>query len=110
MALQQAVPSDIVPQKSLNDIDSMYYYLNDRLNITQSITDLIPFMQKLMNMNELKQHLKSSLNTKYESAKSKDKNESQLSSENNFMHILYHFYQQGNIEKYHYYLNISDIF
>ena len=89
MAFQEATPTDIVPQKSLNDIDSMYYHLCHRLNTTQQITDLIPFISKLMNIDALKQHLKSSLDKEYQTAKSKDKDHSiQLSSETNIRSLF----------------------
>ena len=76
MALQpmETLSSNIVPQKTLNDIDSMYYYLNQRLEAAKQITDLIPFIQKLMNIDELKQHLKLSLDKQYQSVTSKSDN------------------------------------
>ena len=59
MALQEMeiLSSDIVPQKTLNNIDSMYYYLKQKLNTAKRITDLIPFITKLMNIKQLKQQL-----------------------------------------------------
>ena len=61
-------PSDIVPQKTLNNIDSMYYYLKQKLNDAKQITDLIPFIKKLTSIKELKQHLNLSLDKQYKSA------------------------------------------
>ena len=58
-------PSDIVPQKTLHNVDSMYYYLKQKLHSAKQITDLIPYIQKLMQINELKQHLQSALDTQY---------------------------------------------
>ena len=73
MALQEMeiMPSDIIPQKTLNDIDSMYYYLKQKLNTAKQITDLIPFIKKLMNIKELKQHLDTALDKEYKSAEPK---------------------------------------
>ena len=70
MALQQLdiTSSDIIPQKTLNDIDSMYYYLKQKLNVAKQMTDLIPFIKKLMNIKELKQHLDTALDKEYKSA------------------------------------------
>ena len=93
MALQQASLSecDIVPQKTLNDIDSMYYFLSQRLNTAQQMTDLIPFIQKLIPLNELKQHLKSALDKRYKSTKTMDQiNDinNKIESENNIRSLF----------------------
>ena len=79
MAFQEMeiLPSDIVPQKTLNNIESMYHYLKQKLNDAKQITDLIPFVKKLINIKDLKQTLKSSLDKQYQTAK---KNESQSSN------------------------------
>ena len=73
MATEQLdmISSDIVPQKTLNNIDSMYYYLKQKLNDAKQITDLIPFIEKLMNMNEIQQHLHTSLDKHYKSVETK---------------------------------------
>ena len=86
MALQEIeqMSSDIVPQKTLNNIDSMYYYLTQRLHTAQQITDLIPFFKKLMNINELKQHLQSALDKQYKFAKSSSIEENSQKSSSEF--------------------------
>ena len=93
MSLEQVEPmeSDIVPQKSLNDIDSMYTLLTQRLNSSKAITDLIPFIEKLIPLQQLQQYLKASLDTKYQCVKSMEVNdgkEERIESENNIRSLF----------------------
>ena len=74
MAMQEVAvaPLDIIPMKSLNNMDSMYYYLSQRLQTATNITDLIPFIQKLIKIDELKKNLKVLLDKEYQSTKATD--------------------------------------
>eukprot|EP01084_Bolivina_argentea_P230351 388578_1 len=57
------------PQSSLSDIHEMYQHLRDKIKSTNDITDLLPFVKSLVNIDELKSMLISSLN-KYKSKSS----------------------------------------
>ena len=63
--------TNILPHKSLNDINSMYYYLKQKLICSLQITDLIPFINTLLNIEELKQQILMSLAKQYEIENSK---------------------------------------
>ena len=99
MALQDVIimPSDIVPQKTLNNIDSMYYYLKQRLDNAQQITDLIPFISKLMKIDTLKDDLKSLLDEQYKSAKSMDKITEKQESSNNIRSLFISLFSLNGI-------------
>ena len=70
MALQDFEPMDILPHRTLNDIDSMYYYLKQRLNNAKLITDLIPFINAFISAQEMKKQLTLLLDKQYKHEKS----------------------------------------
>ena len=65
--------SDILPHKALNDLESMHYYLKQKLLSSKQVTDLIPFIHVFSNIDQLKQQLLTSLNQQYESEKAEEK-------------------------------------
>ena len=58
--------TEILPHKALNDISSMHHYLKQKLISSKQVTDLIPFINILSNVEELKKQLLSSLDEQYE--------------------------------------------
>ena len=47
--------TSIVPHKALNDVDSMYEYLKQKISVANHITDPIPFINIFINIDSLKQ-------------------------------------------------------
>ena len=68
--------TNILPHKALNSIDSMNYCLKDKLNTAKQTTDLIPFINVLTNVDNLKNILKKSLDEQYEKQKQINENNS----------------------------------
>ena len=60
----------IASQKALNNIDSMHYYLKQKLLSSTSIRDLIPFLNFLIGIDQLKKQLLSLLDIQKQIGKS----------------------------------------
>ena len=67
--------TNILPHKALKSIDSMYYCLKDKLNSSKQCTDLIPFINVLSNVDNLKNILNKLLDQQYEKEKEKENEE-----------------------------------
>ena len=81
--------TDILPHKALNDLQSMYHYLKQRLISSKQITDLIPFINTLSNLEQLKKQLLVSLDKQYEIEQSQQSsNESKSKIRSTFISLF----------------------
>ena len=58
--------TDILPHKALNDIGSMHYYLKQKVTKSKHTTDLIPFINQLIDIEDLKRQIIASLDKQYQ--------------------------------------------
>ena len=66
---------NLLPHKSLSDLKSMHQYLNQKINQTKALSDLLPFIKSLIGIDALKSQLISSLNKQYEIEQESDQHE-----------------------------------
>ena len=63
---------DVLPHKALNGLDTMHYYLKQRVMKSSHVTDLIPFINTLFNIEKLKHQILTALDTQYQHEISKE--------------------------------------
>ena len=68
--------TNILPHKAVNDMNCMYQYLKQKLSSSLQLTDLIPFINTLLNIDELKIQILTSLNKQYQIENSKQSSSS----------------------------------
>eukprot|EP01084_Bolivina_argentea_P301314 519782_1 len=78
----QHIVKDIVPYKAYtsNNLDSMHHYLVEKIKSINQMCDLLPFLDSLISLDQLKKILESELQKQYDLQKSQEMRSLFLSS------------------------------